>query len=124
MEKIFAPIDNKNIMEDAFEDDVFQGFYWASEHRASKRRHLIGNVQTENYDAMVDVKWAWGEHSIDIQVLGTRPAEDIDEVRREVFELYEHTFKAWECEDNPALIVETSQVLGILTIWFYFEIMA
>lgn len=116
-----APIDNKNLMEDGFEDDVFRDFYWAPEHRTSKRRHLVGVVDTENYGAMVDVKWSWGEHQIDIQVIGIQPSEDIDEVRREVFDHYERTFKAWQCEDNPGLVVETKEVLGILTVSFYFE---
>lgn len=123
MEKIYAPIDNKNLMEDAFEDDVFANFYWAPEHRTgSKRRHMVGMVKTENYDAMVDVKWCWGEHSIDIQVIGIQPAEDIDEVRREVFYHYEQLFKAWQCDDNPDLVVETKRVLGILTVSFYFYV--
>lgn len=119
MEKIPANIDNKNIMEDALDEEVFKGFYIGNEG-GSCRRHVIGNVDTENYSAIVEAKWNFGENTIDIQLVGTKPGDEPDEVRREVFEHYERTFKAWECEDNPALIVETSQVLGILTIWFYF----
>lgn len=123
MEKIYAPIDNKNLMEDAFEDNVFQNFYWAPDHRTGgKRRHLIGQVKTENYDALTDVKWCWGEHTIDIQVIGFQPTEDINDVRREVFDHYEQVFKALQCEDNTGLVVETKRVLGILTVSFYFEI--
>lgn len=123
MKKIYAPIDNKNLMEDPFEDEVFQDFYWAPDHRTgSKRRHLIGSVKTENYDAMVDVKWCWGDNSIAIQVIAIQPAEDIDEVRREVFNYYEQLFKSWQCEDNESLVVETKIVLGILTVSFYFEV--
>jgi len=122
MTKIYAPIDNKNLMEGPFEDDVFRDFYWAPDHgTGSKRRHLVGMVKTENCDAIVDVRWCWGEHQIDIQVIGMQPAEDIDEVRREVFAHYEQTFRAWQCDDNPGLVVETKQVLGILTVSFYFE---
>lgn len=122
MGKIYAPIDNKNLMEDPFEDEVFQDFYWAPDHRTgSKRRHLIGSVKTENYDAMVDVRWCWGDHSIAIQVIAIQPTEDIDEVRREVFDYYEQLFKSWQCEDNESLVVETKIVLGILTVSFYFE---
>lgn len=122
MERIYAPIDNKNLMEDSFEDDVFRDFYWAPMHRTSTLRHLVGMVKTENYDAMVDVKWSFGEHQIDIQVIGIQPSENIDEVRREVFDHYERTFKAWQCEDNPGLVVETHEVLSILTVSFYFEV--
>ena len=122
MEKIYAPIDNKNLMEDGFEDEVFRDFYWAPDHRTgSKRRHLIGSVKTENYDAIVDVRWSWGGHSIDIQVIGFQPSEDIDEVRKEVFDHYEQVFKSWQCEDNEGLAVETKRVLGILTVSFFFE---
>lgn len=123
MEKIYAPIDNKNLMEDPFEDEVFQDFYWAPDHTPwSKRRHLIGSVKTENYDAMVDVRWCWGDHSIAIQVIAIQPTEDIDEVRREVFNYYEQLFKSWQCEDNESLVVETKIVLGILIVSFYFEV--
>lgn len=123
MEKIYAPIDNKNLMEDPFEDEVFRDFYWAPDHRTgSKRRHLIGSVKTENYDAMVDVRWCWGDHSIDIQVIAIQPTEDIDEVRREVFNYYEQLFRSWQCQDNESLVVETKSVLGILTVSFYFEV--
>lgn len=122
-ELIAAPIDNKNLMEDAFEDNEFQDFYWAPDHRkGDKRRHLVGTVKTENYDAFVDVKWCWGGNSIDIQVIGYQPTEDIDDVRREVFDYYERVFKALQCEDNPDLTVETKRVLGILAVSFYFEV--
>ena len=120
MEKIPAPIDNKNIMEDAIDDEVFRGFYLGNEG-GFRRRHMIGTVDTESYSAIVEAKWKFGENSIDIKLVGTKPGDEPDDVRREVFELYEHMFKAWQCEDNPSLIVETSQALGTLTIWFYFE---
>ena len=122
MEKIFAPIDNKNLMEDGFEDDVFEDFYWGPDHRmGSKRRHMIGCVKTENYDAIVAVNWCFGDNAIDIQVIGIQPSENIDDVRNEVFDHYEQVFKAWQCEDNEGLVVETKRVLGILTVSFYFE---
>ena len=122
MEKIYAPIDNKNLMEDPFEDEVFRDFYWAPDHRTgTKRRHLIGSVKTDSYDAVVDAKWSYGSNSVDIQVIAIQPAEDIEDVRDEVFDHYEQVFKAWQCEDNPGLVVETKRVLGILTVSFYFE---
>jgi len=43
---IYAPIDNKNLLEDAFEDDVFGGFYAAPDHRKHNIRHLVGHVRT------------------------------------------------------------------------------
>ena len=121
MEKIYAPIDNKNLMEDGFEDNVFRDFYWAPDHRKKKCRHLIGMVKTENYDAMVEVKWNFGDSAIEIMVVGLQPTEDYEFVRNEVFDHYERVFKAWQCEDNPGLIVETKRFLGsILRVSFYF----
>ena len=122
MKRIYAPIDNKNLMEDSFEDAVFSGFYWAPDHRTrSNRRHLIGSVKTENYDAMVDVKWCWGDHSIEIRVIAIQPTEDADEVRREVFDHYEQLFKSWQCEDNENLVVDSYSILDILTVSFYYK---
>lgn len=121
MERIYAPIDNKNLMEDGFEDDVFQDFYYAPNHRWNNIRHLVGSVKTENYDALVDVQWSFGSHSIDIQLLAYQPSENKDDVEQEVFDHYERVFKAWECEDNPDLVVKTRRINGILTVSFYFE---
>lgn len=118
------PIDNKNLLEDAFEDDVFQGFYWAPEHRAATRtRHLIGSVKTENYDALVSATWRYCGHSVEIRVVGTRPAEDIQDVRSEVYAHYERIFKGWECEDNEGLHVVTKRnsLDESLQIFFYLK---
>ena len=122
MEKIYAPIDNKNLMEDPFEDDVFRDFYAAPEHRKGKRRHLIGHVKTENYDAFVDVKWNYGDASIDIQVIAIQSSEDYELVRDEVFDHYEKVFKEWECEENENLRVGFNRVLGILNVSFWWEV--
>ena len=123
MEKIYAPIDNKNLMEDAFEDDVFQDFYAAPDHRKNNLRHLIGSVKTENYDAIVDVWWYYADHAISIQLLGYPPQEDLNDVREEVMTHYERVFKAWQCDDNPGLVVKTMRMTdpNILMVSFYFE---
>lgn len=128
MAKIYAPIDNKNLLEDPFEDEVFKDFYAAPDHRVmgGKRRHLIGRkTVTDKYgmyygDGIVDVKWCYGDHSIDIQVLAVPGTEDYETVRDAIFDDYEREFKSWMCEDNPGLLVETKRVLGILTVSFYF----
>lgn len=127
--KIYAPIDNKNLMEDAFEDDVFRDFYPAPEHRAYKRRHLVGLKQVKDEyghytgeDGYVDVKWNYGDHSIDIQVLAASPhGGDYETVRDAIFTAYEQEFRQWQCPENEGLVVETKRVLGILTVSFYFE---
>lgn len=123
MKRIYAPIDNKNLMEDAFEDEVFRNFYAAPGHRKHNLRKLIGSVKTENYDAIVDVWWHYGDHIIAIRLLGYQPQEDLDEVREEVMKHYERVFKAWQCDDNPGLIVETKRMPfpNIMTVSFYYE---
>lgn len=122
MKRIPAPIDNKNLMEDPFEDGVFQDFLWAPEHRNERhRRHMVGLAKTENYDAIVDARWWYGGHSVEIRLLALQPAEDVETVRDEVFAHYEKTFKSWQCEDNEGLVVETKVSDGVLTVSFYFE---
>ena len=122
MERIFAPIDNKNLMEDPIVDDVFRDFYWAPDHRRGKSRHLVGTVRTDNYDTLVEAKWRFGDAAIEITIIGMQPSEDYECVRDEVFAHYERIFKSWQCEDNEGLIVETSRWLGfILRVSFYFE---
>lgn len=121
MKLIGAPIDNKNLMEDSFEDEVFADFYWARGHRDWKARHLVGKVKTDNYEALVDVKWNFGENSIAIQVLAVERGDDFGDVEREVLDHYEQVFKAWECPENETLRVESHRSLGILHVNFYFE---
>jgi len=123
MKRIYAPIDNKNLLEDPFEDEVFGDFYAAPGHRKNHLRHLIGSVETENYGAFVDVWWHYADHMISIRLLGYQPQEDLDDVREEVMTHYERIFKAWQCDDNPWLIVETKRMPdpNLLTVSFYFE---
>ncbi len=130
-ELIIAPIDNKNLMEDPFEDEVFGNFYAAPDHRTGgKRRHLIGHFKDDNwmdkgwnnYEAYVDVKWNYGDNSVDISVIAVPPQNDYDDTVAFVFDHYKKLFKSWECKDNPGLVVKTKKVLGILTVSFYFEV--
>ena len=124
MERIYAPIDNKNLMEDAFEDDVFNGFYAAPEHRKHNLRHLVGGVKTENYDAIVDAWWNFGDNMLSIRLLGYMPQEYVKDVRGEIFDHYEQLFKAWQCDENPGLVVGTMRIpdKNILVVSFYFEV--
>lgn len=120
MKKIYAPIDNKNLMEDPFEDDVFRDFYAAPDHRKNGKRHLVGSVKTENYDAYVDVAWNYGDASITITLLAYNPFENLEDVRNEIFEHYKKEFKSWECEENEGLVVEFYQLNDKLNVIFYF----
>ena len=119
-----APIDNKNLMEDAFEDDVFQDLYAASDHRKRNMRHLIGFHQewgSELSGAIIEAKWHYADNLVCINVLAASPMEDFDEVRKEVFACATDTFKAWQCDDNPGLVVETEVRYHTLIVSFYFE---
>lgn len=125
MERFPAPIDDKNLMEDPFTEDVFGNFYMAPDHMTWMRRHLIGLLkvkENEEYvgDAYVDVKWMWGGNAVDIQVIAS--TEDYKYIRDLVFDHYEKVFKEWQCEDNRDLVVETKRVLDILTVSFYFDV--
>lgn len=125
MERFPAPIDDKNLMEDPFTEDVFGNFYMAPDHMTWMRRHLIGLLkvkENEEYvgDAYVDVKWMWGGNAVDIQVIAS--TEDYKYIRDLVFDHYEKVFKEWQCEENRDLVVETKRVLDILTVSFYFDV--
>ncbi len=130
MTKIDAPIDNKNLLEDPFEDDVFRNFSFAPDHRNGKGvRHLVGTVNLADYnkellglEAIVDVKWNYGGSHITITLLAYNRTENLDEVRDEIFKHYRQVFKAWECEDNPGLVVEFYQLQDMLNVIFYFEV--
>lgn len=125
--KFLAPIDNKNLMEDAFLDDVFADFCMAKDHFKNHNRHLIGNktVFDENgipcESGLVDVAWNFGENNIRITLLAVPYVEDWYSVREWIFEDYKKTFKSWECEDNPDLVVDFFQMHDTLSVIFYFE---
>lgn len=126
MEKIAANIDNKNLMEDAFEDEVFGSFDAAHDHHKDGQRHLMG-YKTVIEDgvaceiALVDAKWKHGENFISIHILAVQRSEDWATVRRYIFDAYKQEFKAWECEDNPDLKVEFYELQDMLNVIFYFE---
>lgn len=129
MEKIAAPIDNKNLLEDPFEDDVFKDFYAAYDHRdGSRTRHLVGRRRVMNEDgfdcdadAIVDARWKYGDNCVTITLLAVPPQEDWEYVREQVFADYRKEFKAWECEDNPGLVVTFYELVNTLNVLFYFE---
>lgn len=127
MEKIAAPIDNKNLMSDPFENDVFGDFYAAYDHRVGRSRHLIGHktVKDENgidcESGLVDVQWKWGDNCVRITLLAIPGTEDWDMTRKYIFNDYRDTFKSWECEENPDLKVEFYELKNTLTVIFYFE---
>ena len=75
-----APIDNKNLLEDPFEDEVFGNFYACCNHRKNGLRHLIG-IKDE---AFVEVCWRFGSNQIEILVVAVNPCEDFEETSKEI----------------------------------------
>ncbi len=127
MKKIAAPIDNKNLMEDPFEDEVFAGFMVAKDHRKKGVRHLTGceAVSDEHGNpcsiGLVDASWSYGDNCVTITLLAVPKSEDWENTRRSIFDDYKREFKAWECEDNPGLVVEFYELQDKLNVIFYFK---
>lgn len=125
-----CPIDNKNLMEDPFEDEVFADFFAAHDHRESGTRHLIGMVDVHdeefpkcvNYSGYVDVSWFYGGNSVTIKVIGVAANEDFNETRDAIFEMYKKLFSKWECEDNPGLVVHFGSEKDSLYVQFYWSV--
>lgn len=120
-ELIPAPIDNKNLMEDAFEDDVFEDFYAAPDHRRDRNRHLVGTKG----EAYVDVSWEYGSHAIQIKVIAVNPIEDFKETSKNVLDDYKKEFSSWQCEGNPGLVVKFNESeyssINCLVVEFFFQ---
>lgn len=126
MEKIAAPIDNKNLLEDPFEDEVFGDFDAAHDNRVKGVRHLIGHKTVkedgiECESGLVDARWKYGDNFVTITLLAVPRTEDWEDTRRYIFDAYRKEFKAWECEDNPGLVVEFYELVNTLNVIFYFE---
>lgn len=124
-----APIDNKNLCEDGFEDEVFRDFYQASDHRkGTNKRHLIGALHVDSYetnglyiDGFVDVKWQWGDNTICIELIACPASEDFLSMREDFAKHYTNVFKGWENPDNPYLVVKTFQKENKLYVSFFFK---
>lgn len=120
-----APFDNKNLMEDALTDSVFENFYQAVDHYKNGRCHLIGHLYICNddvyVDGYVDVSWKSRTNVVIIKLLAT-PHGDDSEMRDDCYNFYEKIFKEWECDENEGLVVETSRMCDNLYVKFYFEV--
>lgn len=122
-----APIDNKNLLEDPFEDDVFRDFYQGSDHRkGNNKRHLIGTVSVDTdaiyFDGFVEVKWNWGSNTICIELIACPASEDYFSMKDDFFKYYEGIFKEWECPDNEDLRIQFKREDNKLYVSFYFEV--
>lgn len=133
MEKnlIECPIDNKNLMEDPFEDEVFGDYFLAArDHRKNGTRHLIGKVAVYdeefpkciNYWGYVDVSWHYGGNTVTIKVIAVDASEDFDETRDEIFKYYEKLFKSWENQSDSGLTVRVGSENDSLYVHFYWSV--
>lgn len=127
---IACPIDNKNLVEDAFEDvpEIFGNFYEGNGHREGGKRHLVGFVKIKdkeypkctNAEGYVDAKWHYGSNKVFIEILATNIFIDtFEEQKRYIFDYYKEQFKSWENEDNIGLRVKFSESGAVLTASFY-----
>jgi len=133
MEKnlIECPIDNKNLMEDPFEDseELFGNFFVGRNHRVGSERHFVGVVEVYdeefpkcvNSSGIVDASWNYGSNTVTIHLLAVSPCEDFDTQRDEIFEHYKKIFKSWECEENPGLVVRFGSENDKLYVHFYYD---
>lgn len=121
-----APIDNKNLMEDPFEDEVFGDFYAAENHRKNGKRHLFGSIDIDtdefNASGYVEVSWNYGGHCVCIEFKAAPANEDFESMRKDAYSYYRKLFKEWECPDNEDLVVKFSENGHKLYVSFYFDV--
>ncbi len=126
--RIAAPIDNKHLMEDAFEEVFEDGFYAAQDHGRNHVRHLVGckSVKEDNVaceSGIVDVQWMFGDNAVRITLLAIGEYNcDLqwEETRRIILNDYCKVFKEWEDPDRD-IKVEFYELKNTLTVLFYYE---
>jgi len=116
---IDATIDNKNLMEDPFEDEIFGDFYAAADHRTDGKRHLIG-YKKEWSDCLLDVFWKYGWSTITITVLAIPGHEYFENVSREVYNAVRKEFSEWEGDDSH-LHVDFGLSGNAIYVHFFFD---
>ena len=124
-----AVFDNKDLLEDYLEDDIFGDFSWAKDHNKRGKRHLIGQVSVHNekYDieSTIEVKWNWGENTIYIQQIACSRYENFDDQNEQLFDYYTELFQP---KNNPVngvddLVVKThTDSDGKIMVSFYWEV--
>ena len=129
--RIYCPIDNKNLLEDAF-DEIIEDLYEAPDHYKGGHRHKVGFLQVKDNDggliceAYVDVSWCFGDNAVEIKLLAfNEHVNYLEETTKEVFKHYTRIFKGWENEENDGLRVECYEMRNstpLLRVKFYYEI--
>lgn len=119
LELVEAPIDNKNLMEDPFEDEIFGDFYAAPDHRKNGKRHLIG-YKKEWADCYLDVYWEHGWNTVRITVLAIPGHEYFENVCDEVYNAVRKEFSEWEGDDSH---IHVSFLLSgnTISVHFFFD---
>ncbi len=132
MEKIAAPFDGKNLIDDDLRDVVFQNCYWAADMKGG-RSHMIGHVDVDSYDkdgiyldAIVDAQWSDSSNTIRIELLACPCQEDFFSMRDDFFRHYEGIFREWEqglkdnCIEPDSAEVDFKREGNVLYVSFYF----
>ena len=119
LELIEAPIDNKNLMEDPFEDEIFADFYSAPDHGTNGHRHLIG-YKKEWSDCYLDVYWEYGWNTVRITVLAIPGHEDFEYVSNEVYDAVRKEFSSWEGDDSH-IHVDFGLLGNTIYVHFFFD---
>lgn len=127
MERIPAPIDNKNICEDGL-DSILEDLYPAPDHYKDGERHKVGFLQIKDKnndhiaEAYVDVQWRFADNSIHIKMLAYNDCvASCEDTRNEVYEYYTRFFKEWECPENEDLEVICIPTRDRLVVSLYFK---
>lgn len=126
MKRIYAPIDNKNLMEDGL-NEIIEDLYDAPDHYKGGHRHKIGFLQLKDNDddviceACVDVSWLFGDNAVEIKLLAfNENVNCLEETKQEVFKHYTRFFKGWEYEELQVECHEMRNDPPILRVKFYF----
>lgn len=130
MEKIPAPFDGKNLVDDSLRDDVFRDCYQCDDMTDS-RGHLLGHVSADTdevwLDAIVDVRWSSSWNTLRIELMACPAQSDFFSMRDDFFRYYEQVFRQWEQDskengfDGKGFYVEFKREGNVLFASFWWD---
>ena len=131
MEKIAAPFDGKNLIDDNLRDEVFQGCYECAD-MTSRMGHLLGHVSVDTYDedgifldCIVDAQWSAMSNTIRLELKACPTTTDFFSMRDDFFRYYEGIFREWEtglkenCVEPDTAEVEFKRDGNVLYVSFW-----
>ena len=128
MEKIAAPFDGKNLVDDTLRDDVFQGCYECDDMKGRKS-HMVGRVSEDSdkvcLDCIVDAQWSDSSNTLRIELLACPCQTDFFSMRDDFFRYFEEQFKEWEvalkdnCVGSDSAEVEFKREGNVLYVSFW-----